>query len=86
MLGRRNPLPSIHLGPSHDSHMAWAWGQHEKVKPHVKVDPRLEADWKDGLRQGAEAPTFLKGSRERSSREKPPRAVQQDEGIYKEGG
>lgn len=24
MLGRRHPLPSIHLGPSHDSHMAWA--------------------------------------------------------------
>lgn len=44
MLGRRNPLPSIHLGPSHDSHTAWAWVQPEKVKPHVKVDPRLEAD------------------------------------------
>lgn len=46
MLGRRNPLPSIHLSPSHDSHMAWAWVQHEKVKPRVKVDPRLEADWR----------------------------------------
>lgn len=50
MLGRRNPLSSTHLGPSHDSHMAWAWVQHEKVKPHVKVDPRLEADW--GMAQG----------------------------------
>lgn len=50
MLGRRNPFPSTHLGPSHDSHMAWAWVQHEKVKPHVKVDPRLEADW--GMAQG----------------------------------
>lgn len=28
---------------------------------------------------------FLKGSREHSSREKPPRAVWPDEGIYKEG-
>lgn len=28
---------------------------------------------------------FLKGSCEHSSREKPPRAVRQDEGIYKEG-
>lgn len=44
MLGRRNPLPRIHLGPSHDLHMAWAWVQHEKAKPHVKVEPRLEAD------------------------------------------
>lgn len=28
---------------------------------------------------------FLKGSHEHSSRQKPRRAVQQDEGIYKEG-
>lgn len=50
MLGRRHPLPSIHLGPSHDSHTAGAWVQHEKVKPHVKVESRLEADW--GMAQG----------------------------------
>lgn len=52
------------------------------MKPYTKVvGPRLGR----GPRQGTEALTFLKGSSELCSQEKPwPQAVQQDKGIYKE--